>query len=93
MDTAASICAKENIDFNSLDARAQRGLVYYWCSKCGKIYPLNDLLVTTRKNLCGHCEERVRIYSNSNKYGKLRRNIFNKLLELGAMKCIPSTQK
>jgi DNA-directed RNA polymerase subunit RPC12/RpoP len=93
INAAASICAKEDIDFESLDARAQRGLIYYWCSHCSKIYPLNDLLVTRRKNICSHCKERVRIYSNSNKYGKLRRSILYKLLDLDEPERIPSTQK
>jgi DNA-directed RNA polymerase subunit RPC12/RpoP len=85
MEVAANICAKEDIDFYSLDARAQRGLVNYWCSTCSKIYPLHDLILATRKNICSHCEGRVRIYSNSNKYGKLRRNILYALLDAGIL--------
>jgi DNA-directed RNA polymerase subunit RPC12/RpoP len=92
MDTAASICAKEDIDFNSLDARAQRGLLYYWCSNCSKIYPLSELLVARRKNICSHCMERVKLYSNSNKYGKIRRNILYKLWDLDEMKRVSSAQ-
>lgn len=83
VDIAANTCAKEDIDFESLDVRAQRGLVYYWCSMCSKIYPLTELSVMPRRIKCGHCDEQVRLYSNSNKFGKLRRIILYKLVDMG----------
>ncbi|AIF83192.1 hypothetical protein NTE_01119 [Candidatus Nitrososphaera evergladensis SR1] len=82
IEIAKDVCAEEAIDFDSLDARQVRGLIYYWCSSCNRIYPLTNLVVSKRKNICEHCKEKVKIYSNSNKYGKLRRRIFNKILDM-----------
>ena len=82
-EVAATVCSKEQIDFDSLDARAQRGLMYYWCSTCSKIYPLTELTIKPRRIKCGHCDEPVRLYSNSNKFGKLRRIVLNKLIDRG----------
>jgi hypothetical protein len=39
------------------------------------------MVVSKRRNRCGHCNDKVKIYSNSNKYGKLRRKIFNRILD------------
>ncbi|HVX02979.1 MAG TPA: hypothetical protein VHA09_07465 [Nitrososphaera sp.] len=83
IDVATDACAREDIDFGSLDVRAQRGLVYYWCSMCSKIYPLTELSIMPRRIKCGHCDEQVRLYSNSNKFGKLRRTILYKLVDMG----------
>ncbi len=82
LEIARSVCQKEEIDFNSLDSRQIRGLIYYWCSSCSKTYPLTHLVVSKRRNRCGHCSDKVKIYSNSNKYGKLRRRIFNRILDM-----------
>lgn len=81
IEIARDVCAKEEIDFNSLDVRQARGLIYYWCSSCNRIYPLTHLVVSKRKNICVHCKDKVKMYSNSNKYGKLRRRIFNRILD------------
>jgi DNA-directed RNA polymerase subunit RPC12/RpoP len=85
-DAAADACAKEQIDFFSLDARAQRGLMYYWCSTCNRIHPLTDLFILPRRIKCRHCDEPVRLYSNSNKFGKLRRVVLYKLIDMGHFK-------
>lgn len=82
IEAATNVCAEEEIDFNSLDARQTRGLIYYWCSSCNRIYPLTHLVVARRKNICVHCKEKVKMYSNSNKYGKLRRKIFNRMMDM-----------
>ncbi len=84
LEIARSVCMKEEIDFNSLDSRQVRGLIYYWCSTCSKTYPLTNLVVSKRRNRCGQCKDKVKIYSNSNKYGKLRRKIFNQILDMRA---------
>jgi hypothetical protein len=81
IEVARNVCAEEEIDFNSLDVRQARGLIYYWCSSCCKIHPLTHLVVSKRKNICVHCKDKVKMYSNSNKYGKLRRRIFNRILD------------
>ncbi len=86
IEIAKSVCMKEEIDFNSLDSRQVRGLIYYWCSSCSKTYPLTHLVVSKRRNRCGHCNDKVKIYSNSNKYGKLRRRIFNRILDMRSRK-------
>jgi len=83
---ATEVCAREGLDFESLDTRSIRGLVYYWCSECHKIHPLTDLSVARKRIKCSHCEESVKLYSNSNKYGKLRKSIFHRLLEMGMFK-------
>jgi DNA-directed RNA polymerase subunit RPC12/RpoP len=83
---AADVCAQDGLDFYSLDARAVRGLISYWCSTCSRIYPLSDLSVSPRRTKCGHCLEPVRLYSNSNKFGKLRRSVFYKLIDVGMIK-------
>ncbi|AIC17146.1 hypothetical protein [Nitrososphaera viennensis] len=82
IEIARSVCSEEGMDFNSLDARQVRGLIYYWCSSCNRIYPLTHLVVSKRKNICEHCKDKVKMYSNSNKYGKLRRRIFNRILDM-----------
>jgi hypothetical protein len=86
IEIAKSVCSKEEIDFNSLDSRQVRGLIYYWCSSCSKTYPLTHLVVSKRRNRCSHCNDKVKIYSNSNKYGKLRRRIFNRILDMRSAK-------
>jgi DNA-directed RNA polymerase subunit RPC12/RpoP len=85
MEVAASVCAKEHIDLSSLDARSIRGLVFYWCSSCSRIYPLTELCILPRRVKCGHCNEKVKLYTNSNKFGKLRRSILYKLLDMGLL--------
>jgi DNA-directed RNA polymerase subunit RPC12/RpoP len=82
---AASACAKQDIDFDSLDRRAQRGLICYWCSTCRKVYPLTELSVGPRRIKCGHCHVPVKLYSNSNRFGKLRKIIFYKLVDMGRL--------
>lgn len=86
MDAAAAVCAKENVEFSSLDASSMRGIMFYWCSTCSKIYPLTELLISTRSIKCGYCKERVRLYTNSNKFGKLRKSVLYRLIELGIFK-------
>lgn len=86
IEIARGVCRQEEIDFNTLDSRQVRGLIYYWCSSCSKTYPLTHLVVSKRRNRCGHCNDKVKIYSNSNKYGKLRRRIFNRILDMRSRK-------
>jgi hypothetical protein len=85
VEIAANVCARENIDLATLDARSQRGLVFYWCSTYGKVYLWTDLLIMPRRSRCGHCKENVKLYTNSNKFGKLHCNILYRLLDMGVL--------
>jgi hypothetical protein len=85
VDAAKSVCAKEDIDFGTLTETQLRGLVCYHCTSCRQFRQLTELCVSKKKTLCGHCKEKVRLYTCSNKYGKMRRSIFNRLLKMGVI--------
>lgn len=88
MEVAAGVCAMQQIDFESLDKQQTKGLLSFWCSTCGTVYPLTDLFLMKKKTMCNHCNNSVKLRASSNKFGKLRRNIFYRLLELGIVKVI-----
>ncbi len=80
VEIAREVCSKEGIDFDSLSVHQTRGLMCYWCSYCSRIYPLNHLTISRRKKVCTQCNNAVKLYATSNKFGKLRRTIFFKQL-------------
>jgi hypothetical protein len=73
---AKEVCSKEGIDFDSLSVHQTRGLMYFWCSTCAKTHPLTDLTISKKKKVCTHCNDSIRLYTTSNKFGKIRRSIF-----------------
>ncbi len=78
IEIAKEVCVKEGIDFDSLSINQTRGLMYYWCSDCSRTYPLSHLIISRRKKVCTQCNNAVKLYATSNKFGKLRRIIFFK---------------
>ncbi len=93
MEVAAGVCALEHLDFNSLDKQQAKALLSFRCTTCHTFYPLTDLVIVKRKHVCKHCRESVRLYSSSSKFGKIRRNIFYRLLDLGIVKVINTMPK
>jgi hypothetical protein len=81
VDTARQVCMGEDIDFDNCLSSVQRAMVCYWCSICRSTHPLTHIALKRRKNICGFCNNNVKLYANSNKYGKIRRKIFYKFLE------------
>jgi hypothetical protein len=81
VDTARQVCMEEDIDFDNCLSSVQRAMVCYWCSTCRSTHPLTHIALKRRKKICGVCNNNVKLYANSNKYGKIRRKIFYKFLE------------
>lgn len=85
---AADVCYMSHIDFDSLQRQQAKGIVSFWCSTCRTIHPLTDLALQKRKKICSHCGSTIRLYASSNKFGKVRRIIFYRLLDLGLVKVV-----
>jgi hypothetical protein len=73
---AREVCLEQGVDFDSLDLRQARGLLYFWCLFCGRTYPLTDLVVSKKHKVCIHCNNSIKLRGASNKFGSLRRTIF-----------------
>lgn len=78
---AEMTCADEGIVLESLASQKKRALICFWCSTCKKTHPLTDIALKRRRKLCRRCNNSVKLYSSSNKFGKIRRRIFNRYLE------------
>lgn len=81
MDAARQVCVEENIDFDSCLSNVQRAMLCYWCSICKSTHPLTHIVLKRRKKICRVCNNNVKLYANSNKYGKIRRKIFYRYIE------------
>lgn len=81
MDIAKRTCADEGIVLESAAAQQVRALICYWCSTCKKTHPLTDLDLKKRRKICRACNTNVKLYSSSNKFGKIRRRIFHRYVE------------
>ena len=81
VDTARQVCMEEDIDFDNCLSSVQRAMVCYWCSICRSTHPLTHIALKRRKKICGVSNNNVKLYANSNKYGKIRRKIVYKFLE------------
>lgn len=84
MEVAASVYAKENIDLAFLDARSQRSdlllVLNLWQG-----LSFDRAFNHARRSRCGHCKDKFKLYTNSNKFGKLRRSILYQLLDMGIL--------
>lgn len=76
LEAARKVCLKEGIDFDALDLRQARGLLYFWCLYCGRTYPLTDLTISKKRKVCIHCNNSIKLRGASNKFGSIRRTIF-----------------
>lgn len=81
--TARQVCTEEEIDFDNCLSSVKRAMLCYWCSICRSTYPLTDIVLSKRKKICCVCNNNIKLYANSNKYGKIRRKIFYRYLEQG----------
>ncbi len=79
--TARQVCTEEDIDFDNCLSSVKRAMLCYWCSICRSTYPLTDIVLRKRKKICCFCNNNIKLYANSNKYGKIRRKIFYRYLE------------
>ena len=85
-EIAAAVCSLAHLDLDSLGIQEKMGILSFRCTTCHTTYPLIDLVILKRLKTCSHCESPVKLYGSSNKYGKLRRQIFYRLLDLGIIK-------
>lgn len=90
---AAHVCNISQIDFGSLQRQQAKGIVSFWCGTCRTIHPLTDLALYKRKKICAHCGSPIRLYASSNKFGKVRRIIFYRLLDLGLVRVIRDAER
>jgi hypothetical protein len=81
MSIAKRTCADEGIVLESAAAQQVRALICYWCSTCKRTHPLTDLNLKKRRKVCRVCNTNVKLYSSSNKFGKIRRRIFHRYVE------------
>jgi hypothetical protein len=77
---AMEVCDQVGLNIADLSSYQVRGLINYWCLTCNKVYPLTDLRANNRRKECCHCLEAVKLRGASNKFGKIRRTIFFRLL-------------
>jgi hypothetical protein len=85
LEAAVTIWIKEDISIGTLTGCQLRGLVCYYCITCNRFRLLTELFISKKKTLCSHCQEKIRLYTTSNKYGKIRRSIFDILLKIGVI--------
>jgi hypothetical protein len=90
LEATVTICMREDVSFGALKGCQLRGLLCYYCITCNRFRLLTELFISKKKTLCSHCQEKIRLYTTSNKYGKMRRSIFNQLWKMGV---IISTRK
>lgn len=83
VDAARQVCVEEHIDFDKCLSSVQRAMLCYWCSICRGTRPLTHIMLRRRKKICRVCNNNVKLYANSNKYGKIRRKIFYRYIEQG----------
>lgn len=86
---AEKTCADEGIALDSLISQKKRALTCYWCSTCKKTHPLTDISLKRRRKVCRMCDSSVKLYSSSNKFGKIRRRIFNRYLDFQSSDNVP----
>ena len=88
VNTARQVCAEEAIDFDNSVSSVRRAMLCYWCSICRRTHPLNNIVLMRRKKICCVCNNNVKLYSNSNKYGKIRKKIFYRYIQVDAAAAI-----
>jgi hypothetical protein len=59
----------------------KRDILFFTCRSCKKMFLLTRISLTRRKKICMHCGNSIRLYASSNKFGKIRKMVFNKYIE------------